>query len=825
MRFFLFLFFISAVCFDGQAANENLFDGKISGRIIDSSSNLPIEYATVGLFLQGDNKVVNGTTTDNRGVFKLNKIPKGTYKLSINFIGYATINKTNLILNSQYSNISFGDIKLSAKQNMLKEVTITKEKSIIENKIDKTVYNADKDITSQSGVAADVLKKVPQVSIDADGNVELQGNSNIRFLINGKPSALFGSNIADVLQSIPSNQIQSIEVITSPGAKYDAEGTGGIINIIMKRSTSQGFNGNLSLSVGTRLENGSFNLNIRKGKFGVNAFFGGNAQLNSTTVNRLNRKTIDLSGSSQLLQDGTGQFRRSGDQSGVGFDWDINDQNNITGTVGYNYFGNHNAGSAHRQTIMNDAVGNQLSDITDAINSRNYFHSQILDYSLNYKKKFKKKDQEFELSWISSNANNFSYYSQAQKELSSDAILNGTYGNNPGFQKETNIAANYTHPLRNGAMIEAGAKLQSDNINGTSDVYLMNEKSGNYDFNGSQSSVLNYKREIYAGYISASFKIFNFLDIKAGVRNEYTRSKANFTNYSNVSIAPYNTLIPSFDISYTLKNNQIIKVSYTHRLQRPEYRDLNPFVNSSDPKNITSGNPNLRPEVGNKVEFGYNKNFENGATINTTLFYRGNIDDIQSYTRYYPTFGLGDSTYTNVAVSTRQNIGREDNYGLNIFASIPAMKNLTLRTNISCFERYIFTGISSVADVHGFSYRTTVNASYQLNSTLILELFGNFNSKRINAQGSMPSFTTYNFAFRKQLFKNASIAVTATNFFNKYVNQRTNLKGDNFNSLNIRDLPYRSFGINFTYKFGRLKFKKEKEAEDINLTDPPGNEK
>ncbi len=237
--------------------------------------------------------------------------------------------------------------------------------------------------------------------------------------------------------------------------------------------------------------------------------------------------------------------------------------------------------------------------------------------------------------------------------------------------------------------------------------------------------------------------------------------------YSTPPIARLFAEVPITVLSLRiLSHNQTLKISFTHRIQRPEYRDLNPFISASDPKNITTGNPNLRPEVGNKLELSYNKNFGNGTNINSTLFYRGNIDDIQSYTRYYPTYLIGDSTYTNVAISTRQNIGREDNYGINLFASIPAMKNLNIRTNISGFERTIFTGISSVANVHGFSYRMTINASYQLSSTLILELFGNFNSKRINAQGSMPSFTTYNFAFRKQLFKNASIAATATNFFN-----------------------------------------------------------
>src|SRR3982751_2382796 len=163
----------------------------------------------------------------------------------------------------------------------LQNVIVTGSTKLIDNRIDKLVFNAEKDITSQTGVATDVLKKVPQVSVDVDGNVELAGSSSIRFLINGKPSTAFGSSITDVLQSIPASQIKSIEVITNPGAKYDAQGLGGIINIILKKSTAQGINGNLSLSAGTRADNGSFNFNARKGTFGINAFFSGNARLTS----------------------------------------------------------------------------------------------------------------------------------------------------------------------------------------------------------------------------------------------------------------------------------------------------------------------------------------------------------------------------------------------------------------------------------------------------------------------------------------------------------------------------------------------------------------
>lgn len=818
------LFFLFS--FPSEAQNENSAAGKITGRIIDSLSGEPIEYATISLFTQHENKVVNGTTADSKGAFKLTNVSVGTYKMIIDFIGYKRIEKNNVVVSAENSSVNMGIIKISSKQTTLTEVTVTGEKNLIVNKIDKMVYLAEKDITSQSGVAADVLKKVPQVSVDVDGNVELQGNSSIRFLINGKPSVLFGSNVADVLQSIPASQVQSIEIITSPGARYDAEGTGGIINIILKKSNAHGINGNISLSGGTRLENGSLNLNARKGKFGVNVFFSGNAQLLSATINAMDRLSKDTTTLSRLLQTGKSDFSRNGYQSGVGFDWDITPKDNITGTFGYDYFGNSNTGSANRETLLSGVSGNRLSDINDVINTSNKFHEYAYDWELAYKKKFKKEDHVLEVLFNSSNGNIYSYYEQTQKHLSPDAIFNSSYGNNPGIENETNIEVNYSMPLGKDVVFETGAKTGMDHENSKSDVYLLNTSSGIYDFNVAQSSSLDFKRIVYAGYLSATFKLFKILDIKTGFRDEYTEAKVDFSNAGIVHIKPYNTVIPSMVISRTFKCDQTLKISYTHRIERPEYRDMNPFINVNDPNNISTGNPNLHPEIGDKIELGYNRTFKKGATINPTIFYRGNMDDIQSYTVYYPLYKIGDSTYTNVAISTRENIGREDNYGLNLFASIPVSKKINLRSNISCFERYIKTGIVTGGNIHGINYRANLNASYQLSSTMIIELLGNFNSPRINAQGTMPSFTTYNFAFRKQLFhKKGSIAITATNFFDKYVNQKTELAGQNFTISNTRQLPYRSFGFNFTYKFGRMEFKNENAMEDINLTNPPGNEK
>ena len=268
-----------------QPTGKTNAKAKITGNVTDSSTNLPLEYATITLIKQGETKASNGTTSDELGNFVVTDVLPGTFRVVVEFIGYSPFTINNVVVNQKHEVVDLKTIRLLKKQQTLQNVTVTAQKKLVENKIDKLVYNAEKDITSQTGVATDILKKVPQVSVDVDGNVELAGNSSIRFLINGKPSTAFGSSITDVLQSIPASQIKSIEVITNPGAKYDAQGLGGIINIILKKSTAQGINGNVSLTAGTLTQNGSFNFNARKGKFGVNAFLSGNARLDHYNTN------------------------------------------------------------------------------------------------------------------------------------------------------------------------------------------------------------------------------------------------------------------------------------------------------------------------------------------------------------------------------------------------------------------------------------------------------------------------------------------------------------------------------------------------------------
>nr|WP_262904165.1 outer membrane beta-barrel family protein [Chryseobacterium tagetis] len=710
----------------------------------------------------------------------------------------------------------------SIKVNRIKTieaVTIVGKKAVVENKIDKIVYNVANDLTSQNGAAIDVLRKVPQVTVDADGNVELQGNPNVRFLINGKPSSIFGNSLADALASIPASQIKSIEAVTSPGAKYDAQGTGGIINIVLNDSKVKGINGIINGSLGTRFETGSLNLNYRNNNFSMNAFFSGNTQLKSRTPFSQDRISRDSQTNSQtrLLQDGYTDFQRHGYRTGMGFDWSINKSNTFSGSISYNSFRNKSIGFINQEQYITDASGNEQS-ILGYRNSDNRSTVNSIDGSLSYRKTFQKDGQELTADYVVSYGTPESSYIQNQSLYGAAFPYNGTSANNPGTDNSHNLSVDYVHPLTDNITFEMGGKTVLQHITNTTDVSVLNAFN-QYEKDPLQSYNLKYDMGIYAAYFSSTFKFFNWLDLRAGARYEYTTLKIDFPG---TNIPSYGLFVPSLILSHKFDNNGTLKLAYTRRVERPEYSELNPFLNISDPHNITTGNPSLKPEIGDNMEFGYSKNLGNGGNISMTLVERINSQDLKQITTFYPVFTANGVDYTNVSVSSRDNIGKEYNSGAIVSASLPFLNNkLNLRGNLMVFHRYIVSHIY-VGDLDmGMRYRLNLNVNYQFPNNFVLEAFGNYNSAAKNIQGKNPQSITYTLAGRKVFWnKKASIGFTMTNPFNKYIKQVTTVNTGDYDSYSVRQLPFRSFGISFSYKFGKTDIKKEKDINNDYLNEP-----
>lgn len=815
----LYLVFLIQLFAIFSIAQTNKISGKgrISGLITDASTKQPVDYATITVYSQGNKSPVNGTTSDPKGNFTIERLSEGDYQVTVDFIGYQRFIIEHVLINSTKQSVQLTEIKIKPSQNQLEVVTVTGQASRIENKIDKLVYNAANDLTTQGGLAIDILKKVPMVTVDIDGNVQLQGNSNVRFLINGKPSSIFGASLTDALQSIPASQIKSVEVITSPGAKYDASGTGGIINILLKDNKVEGINGSVNASAGTRLQNGSLNLNIKKGNFGVSASFSGNAQLNSTSTNTLDKESFDnlKSNVSHLFQTGINDFKRSGYQSGLNFNWSISKRDELSASLGFNHFGNNSTGTT---LVLQNQIYSGRDPISNQSNrsSDNHFSARSTDYNFSYKKNFLKEDEELSIVYTSSSSKNLSDFSQEQVYLANAHQSSGLQSTNPGQNSEANLSLDYSYPINKKTTLETGLKAISEKLSSNTIADTLTA-SGTYIPNLNQSHSFNYSRHIYAAYGSLSFSIFkNYFTGKSGLRYERTNTTADF---DGTHIPGYNIFAPSFVLSHKIDDSQSIKASFTYRLERPNYGDLNPFFNISDPHNINTGNPNLKPELGHNYELGYNKNFGKGANVFLAGFYRYNTEDIQSYTTFYPLLTINGIDYPNVSLNQRYNLGSEITTGASLFASVPFSKKLNVRSNVYFGER--INKNPGNPTVGGFAYRINFNSSYSFGHDLTAEGFVNYNSSQRTIQGSRPAFSFYNVAIRKQfLSKKLSLGLTAANPFNQYVTQKSTASAINFNQFNIRQTTSRSFGISASYKFGKLEFKKGEERDNQGTLQP-----
>jgi ferric enterobactin receptor len=795
--------------------------GKLTGRVVDSVSQQPIEYATVSLMDSSSHKTLTGAVTNSKGAFSVSIKQKGDYTILVEAIGFLP-NRVSVHAIGENNPQELGTVSLSQKLTSLQGVTIVGGDKLIENKIDKMVFNAEKDLTSQGGVATDILKKIPQVSVDVDGNVELAGSTSIRFLIDGKPSTVFGSNIADVLQSIPSSQIKSIEVITNPGAKYDAEGLGGIINIILKHSAVRGMNGSVSITAASRNENGAVNLGVRNGTFGINVFANANARLPATTPLTSTRTSQDTTSDTKTIlnQDGSSRFYRYGVESGLSVDYTFQKKNNLTLAISDNHFGTTNNGYQNQSQTSFDSQGAPISTMLSSSQTKSDLSLHSVNYSLDYKRTFDKEDRELDFGIHTSNSHNNFNSVNTQYEQPANTQFYGTNNNNPGRETETELVLDYTEPIRKKVQLGVGGKIVFTDIHSTSNVLSLQPDSGLYTYDSTLSNYLHYQQQVYALYAELNFPVSAWFDAKIGLRYEHTYLNPFFSDIPQQIAEPgYNTWIPSVFLSRKLNDKQTLKLSYSKRIERPDYRDLNPFINTTDPYNITTGNPYLQPEIGHRFELGWNYDLDAGGSFMISAFYRLNLNDIQPYVVYYPILPVGDTVYKNVAVSTRQNIGTEKNLGMNLFSDLHLTPKFNLRTNIFLFYRQGINALDSNLKVESFNYRINVNLSYYFSTTLAGEFFASFNSPRNEIQGKYPSFSSYTIAFRKQIWKKkGSIALTGTNIFSEYLNQPTVLYGSNFTVNSNRKIPFRSVGINFTWKFGKLEFKKPRpENPDVSM--------
>ncbi len=785
--------------------------GKVTGELVDSLSNDKVGYATIVVKRSGRDKELNGILSDDDGGFKLEEMTVGTYDLFISFLGYQEKVIKGVELTKKKPDVNLGQILLVQDNFMLDEVEVTADRALIENKVDKIVYNAENDSSIAGGDATEVLRKVPMLTVDLDGNVSLRGSQNVRILINGKPSGMFSNNVADALKMFPADQIQKVEVITSPGAKYDGEGTAGIVNIITKKGNVEGVAGSFDASGGTRQNSLVANLNAGKGRFGSSANASIYYSLPADGIVEFARRDILGGIETSTIQNGVNETSRLGFSSSASAFYDFNAFNSINTSISYQGFG-FDVDGVSSGNISEFGSGNPVL-IWDRTNyGENLFSGY--DWNTDYTKKFEdSEDRELTLAYqLSGNIQNQDY----------TVIQTGAFNFvrdenlfNDGDNLESTIQVDYVHPFEKGVKLEVGAKTVLRNIVSDSKFNAFNPTTNSYDIlDPDRSQIFEYGQDVYAGYGQVNFTIkkFQFL---TGLRYENTAIEGQINNGGEPFEQAYANWLPSFTISRGLKNFQNIKFSYTQRIQRPSLYFINPFNNTVDQVNVTVGNPTLDPEITDQFELSYNT-FIKGVGVFSSAYYKITDDVIESILKV---------NEENITVNSFDNVGTKRSIGLNLF-STKSFNDFTIRAGGNIFT-YDAEGVVNGVELerNTYEYNVFFGGEYNITSTIKADFFGFFNSPRRSLQGDQASFSIYGFGARKE-FKKWSVGIRVIEPFNRDKFFNSSQSGPNFTQDVVFSIPFRSIGLNVRYKFGKVDFKERKSKiknDDLKSGQEGGN--
>lgn len=801
MLFLLAPFFLFAQQPGGRPAGQGGFrpqgpsiTGKISGSIIDSVSKSAVEFATVVLIDKKTRGEVDGVITDDKGAFKFPAVNLGTYELHFSFLGYQPKVVDNVTLTPEKPDYDVPTVFFVPEGYTLDAVTVTGEAALIENRIDKMVFNAEKDATLAGGNATDVLQRVPMVAVDPDGNVSVRGSQNVQVLINGKPSTIFASNLADALKSMPADQIKSVEIITVPTAKFDGEGTGGIINIITKKKSVEGVTGSVNVSAGTRQNNLNLALNIVKGRFGLN-FDGGTwyswPQIGSS---EFYRESTNNGVTSILDQEGESKGSNYGPRGSMGAFYDFNAYNSISSSLTFRGHGFANESDMH--AVYNNPSTNIYQDYIRSNESNRFFGG--FDWNNDFRRTFKTPEQELVFGVLISGSKNDSENKILQTG-NDESLRRDEKNDNNSFNLETTLQLDYVHPFTSSIKLETGAKAILRTIDSDYDYKNFDFDQQIYVQNFALTNQFDYGQDVLAGYASVNVKVNKNYGFVIGARYEHTDIDGSFLS----DLAPfkngYDNILPSVIINRNLKNFQTLRLSFNQRISRPSLRYINPFTDRVDNRDITYGNPYLNPELTNQFELAYNTFFK-GVVINASVFYRYTTDVIERYLRV---------DENGVSQTTFNNLGTNRSIGLNLFTSVTIAKILTVRggANINSYDAEAIVEGETLSNT-ALLFGGNLNATLNLKKGYRIEAFGFYHAPRQSIQGRSTSFSMLNMGFRKELFqKRGGIALRIANPFSENREFRTETEGTNFYQLNVNNRPFRSIGFSFDYRFGKLDFK------------------
>ncbi|NMH88162.1 TonB-dependent receptor [Flavivirga sp. Y03] len=765
-------------------------DVTVTGKILDKETNEPLEYATISFLNKQKNKIVAGGITDIKGTFNI-PVPRGVYDISIEYISF----KTQTIQNKRItSNVNLGTFFLEVDLESLDEVEIVAERTTVEIKLDKKIYNVGKDLTVSGGNVSDVLDNVPSVSVDGEGNVALRGNDNVRILINGKPSGLVGLNSTDALQQLPAESIEKVEVITSPSARYEAEGTAGILNIILRRSKLQGLNGSVTANVGHPEAAGvSGNINYRTGdiNFFSTTSYRYNERLghwyNDVKYNDINTPDLDEK------RDWTDISK--GITTNTGLEWYINGSASLTTAVVYS-----NRNSDDRS--INNLV--QLDKNTNTTSRSLRLNPELgtnetIQYTVNFTKNFEKSDHKLSFDFQYEDTND-----DENSIINFDGIDTEMVAT---FEDETQILlqTDYVLPIGEKSQFEVGYR--GDYNNNTTDfrVDTLNINTNEFDINRNLTNIFNFKQHLTAAYVQFGSKINKFSYL-LGLRLENTKTTIDQPTTGDFEKKNLTGLFPSVNLNYEISDDESITLGYNRRLRRPRGFMLNPFPSRSSITNVFQGNPALDPTYTDRFELGYLNKF-NKFTLSSALYYAHSTNVMTFVSRKTGETVIINGEEFPVIERGPINLATDNRYGFEFNLNYSPSRKWRVNTDFNVFKlerNGNFNGIDLDADNLTWSARLTnkLTLPYKIDWQTSM----NYRGPSEDAQNDRKGRLTTNLAFSKDLFKEkASLAFNIRDVFNSNI-FKNHITAETFTAdQEIQFRGGRIFNLSFTYRFNQQK--------------------
>ncbi|MGK0325473.1 MAG: outer membrane receptor protein involved in Fe transport, partial [Polaribacter sp.] len=766
----IILFFLLSISLNLIAQSSQKIS--IKGTIVDNITNTPLEFATA--ILLKSNTIITGVSTNEKGEFNL-KATEGSYTIRLEFIGYKSV---EIPVKNYTENQQLGNIKLDEESAQLDEIQITAEKSTVEYKLDKKVFNVGKDLISKGGSVNDILNNVPSVTVDATGGVSLRGNGNVQILINGKPSVLTSNN---GLAQIPAENIEKVEVSTNPSSKYGAEGTAGIINVILKRNKKGGFSSSVQVTTGSPVNNAlNYNVNYKTEKFNIfsnlsytNMRLPGTLDYFQTNTNSQNV----ISSTKQHVE-----IERNYKMTNVyvGGDYYINDKNTLTFSY---YLRNNN--SNHTTDYSYDFLDSNDQTERTLISTNNYKEPQKANQiEVNYVKTFEKPGKKFTANiqyefWNDDENENIT----EKQTFPTITAENSIKSRDVESSKDLLFQADYVLPIFEKSRLEMGVKGEVRRINSDYKVW------DNAVLVDSLDNLLHYDEKIYGAYLQYGNREKKF-QYSLGLRMEHSDTKS--TDRKNVFFnhKKYTDLFPTVHLTYNFSDSNSLQLSYSKRITRPRFWQLNPFGGIADKNNIRYGNPDLNPMYTNSFEIGTLKRW-NGFTINPSIYFQRSTNIFEMITY---------KNSNNVIITIPVNLGSENRYGAELVSTYSPYKWWRLSADVNF---YGFKQKGSYKNINYDSNNSTWTS--RLNSTMKFTDFSlqstvNYVGARTSGQTYTESIAWFNLGMSKDFLNDRmTLTLNANNLFNSRETKRF-INGDNYNLQVNSDNSQRRISATFIYR-------------------------